>query len=136
MTKNQSPSAKIKKAKHFLREWRKYRRLTQEELAERIDVTAGAISQLENGLINYTQPTLEALADALDCAPGDILSKDPRLPENRQDVAEMTALLADMPDTFRDRLIAMMREAAKVAAPQQAPQSASSVPKPAKAKAH
>lgn len=77
MAKKITPHPKPKKATHFIREWRKHRHLTQEQLAERIDVTSGTISQLENGLINYTQPTLEALAYALSCSPGDLLSTDP-----------------------------------------------------------
>lgn len=77
MAKTITPHPKPAKPRHFLREWRKYRRLTQEKLAERTELTSGAISQLENGIVNYTQPTLEALAYALSCEPGDILSRDP-----------------------------------------------------------
>lgn len=63
--------------RHFIREWRKYRNLTLERLAERIDVTHGALSQLERGETNYTQPMLEALADALQCTPGDLVTRPP-----------------------------------------------------------
>lgn len=73
------PIPKPEKARHFIKEWRKYRGLTQEQLAGRIEQTSGAISQLENGIINYTQPTLEAIAYALRCEPGDLLSRDPNL---------------------------------------------------------
>jgi len=62
-----------------VREWRKFRSLTQEQLAERIGKTHGAISQLENGKIDYTQGMLEALSDALRCDPGDLLSRDPQV---------------------------------------------------------
>lgn len=69
---------------HFVKEWRKHRKLTQEQLAEQIGSTSGAISQLENGIINYTQPTLEALAKALKCRAGDILlgAPDPDTPQS------------------------------------------------------
>ena len=63
--------------RHFIRQWRTFRGLTQEQLAARADVTPGAISQLEVGRISYTQPTLEAIADALQCTPGDLLNVDP-----------------------------------------------------------
>lgn len=63
--------------RHFIREWRKHRNLTLERLAERIDVTHGALSQLERGETNYTQPMLEALADALQCTPGDLVTRPP-----------------------------------------------------------
>lgn len=62
---------------HFVREWRKYRGLTLEQLAERVEVTHGALSQLERGLVNYTQPMLEALADALNCEAGDLIMRNP-----------------------------------------------------------
>lgn len=64
-------------ARHFIRQWRKHRGLTQERLAERIDMSMSSISQLENGKQNYTQATLEAIADALQCSPGDLLMRDP-----------------------------------------------------------
>lgn len=62
----------------FIRAWRKHRGLTLERLAERIDVTAGALSQLERGDTGYTQPMLEALAEALTCEPADLLMRDPK----------------------------------------------------------
>lgn len=61
----------------YIKQWRKHRHLTQEQLAERIGVTPGAISQLELGRVGYTQPMLEALADALQCSAGDLLTVDP-----------------------------------------------------------
>jgi transcriptional regulator with XRE-family HTH domain len=68
---------KTGKPRHFIRQWRKFRGLTQVRLAERIGQTHGAISQLERGLVGYTQPTLEALAEALQCEPGDLITRDP-----------------------------------------------------------
>jgi len=136
MAKKPPPRPKPKKARHFVHEWRKYRKLTQEELAERIGVTPGAISQLENGIVNYTQPTLEALAVALECEPGDILSKDPRLSPPRPELAELMALAADMPRTFLDHLIGMMTESSKAGELPPAPLPASQHPKPAKEKSY
>jgi len=71
------PVPKPSKPRHFVRQWRKYRMLTIEQLAERIGVTHGAIGQLERGEVNYTQPMLEAIADALMCEPGDLVMRDP-----------------------------------------------------------
>ena len=65
------------KRSHFIKAWRKYRKLTLEQVAERLDVTAGALSQLERGDIGYTQPMLEALAEALNCEPSDLIVRDP-----------------------------------------------------------
>lgn len=64
-------------ARTFIREWRKKNKLTLERLAEEIGVTAGAISQLERGQVQYTQPMLEALAAALHCSPSDLISRSP-----------------------------------------------------------
>lgn len=61
----------------YIREWRKFRNLTLERMAERIGVTAGALSQLERGDVAYTQPMLEALAEALGCEPSDLITRDP-----------------------------------------------------------
>jgi transcriptional regulator with XRE-family HTH domain len=55
--------------------------LTQEQLAERIGVSVGAISQLETGRVSYTQAMLEALADALGCDPADLLIRNPTDPD-------------------------------------------------------
>jgi len=63
--------------RHFIKQWLRHRGLTQVRLADRIGVTHGALSQLENGKISYTQPMLEALADALQCEPPDLLWREP-----------------------------------------------------------
>jgi transcriptional regulator with XRE-family HTH domain len=63
--------------RHFIREWRKFRDLTLERLAERVGVTHGAIAQLERGEVAYTQSMLEALADGLNCSPADLIGRPP-----------------------------------------------------------
>ena len=62
---------------YYFREWRKYRGYTQETLADMIGVTASSISQLETGKQGFTDATLESLAYALRCSPGDLLMRDP-----------------------------------------------------------
>lgn len=68
--------------RHFVREWRKHRQLTLEALAGQIGVTHGALSQLERGETAYTQSMLEALADALECTPSDLISRSPDAASN------------------------------------------------------
>ena len=68
---------------HFIREWRKHRGLTLEQLGERVGVTAGALSQLERGEVNYTQPMLEALAEELKTTPGSLVSWPPEKDSGR-----------------------------------------------------
>lgn len=63
--------------RHFIKEWRKHRKMTQEQLAERIGVAVSTISQLETMKQGYSQPTLEAIADVLDCEPADLLMRKP-----------------------------------------------------------
>lgn len=75
-----SPNAATRR-RTFIREWRKDRGLSLDALAERIGVSKGSLSQLENGHISYTQGTLEAIADALACQPQDLLARDPSDPE-------------------------------------------------------
>lgn len=71
------PRPKRQAPRHYIRQWRLHRGLTLEQLAERVGVTHGALSQLERGLINYTQPMLENLAFALQCEPADLIMRDP-----------------------------------------------------------
>lgn len=61
----------------FLKQWREYRDLTQEQLAGRVGWSVGNVSQLERGLQGYSQEGLEALAEALQCDPGQLLTVDP-----------------------------------------------------------
>lgn len=64
---------------YFFRAWRKHRGLTIEQLADRVEMSVSSISQLERGLQGFSDTTLLALADALRCEPGDLLSRDPRV---------------------------------------------------------
>src|SRR5262252_1853026 len=61
----------------FIREWRKYRGLTLEKVADRLDMTPGHISMLERGQRGYTQETLEAVAAALQTDVASLLMRDP-----------------------------------------------------------
>ncbi|AYD00001.1 helix-turn-helix transcriptional regulator [Neorhizobium sp. NCHU2750] len=75
--KKVKPNFKKPKARYFFKEWRKHRGLTQEDLAERVGVSTSSISQLERGLQGFTDSTLEAIAEALSCKPGDLLMRNP-----------------------------------------------------------
>ena len=63
--------------RYYFKEWRKKRGFTQEELGEIVGMTASSLSQLENYKQGFSKETLEALANALSCTPGDLLSRDP-----------------------------------------------------------
>jgi transcriptional regulator with XRE-family HTH domain len=68
--------------KWFLKEWRKFRGLSQEKLGERIGVSKGDISNWEKGKRRYNQDLLEQLAEALECEPADLIMRDPTDPES------------------------------------------------------
>ena len=65
----------------FLKEWREFRRLTQEQLADRIGISRVMVSKIERGLNPYHQAFLEAAAVALMCEPADLLVRDPSQPD-------------------------------------------------------
>jgi transcriptional regulator with XRE-family HTH domain len=67
--------------RHFIREWRKHRGLTQDQLAERIGINRAYISKIESGARRYDQPFLEAAAEVLQCAPADLIMRNPADPE-------------------------------------------------------
>lgn len=67
--------------KLYLKQWRTYRGLTQERLAERVGMTQGMISHLEKGRADYSGDTLAKLGDALSCEPQDLLMRDPTKPD-------------------------------------------------------
>jgi len=61
----------------FLRQWREYRNLTQDDLAERLGTSKASISRIEAGQQAYTQDFLEACADALRTDPASLLMRNP-----------------------------------------------------------
>lgn len=71
--------------KTYIKQWRKLRRLSLRQLAERLESTPGgdllashaSLSRIENGIQAYTQPVLEAVAVALDCTVLDLLGSNP-----------------------------------------------------------
>lgn len=75
------PQMKPQYGRTFIREWRLHRNLTLEQLADRIDTTHASLSRIERGKQPYTQPMLEALADALQTDPASLLMRDPSSPD-------------------------------------------------------
>lgn len=65
----------------FIKEWREYRNLTQDQLGERLETSGGSISRIESGTQPYTQDTLEALADALQTDAASLLMRNPNDPD-------------------------------------------------------
>lgn len=61
----------------FLKEWRLYRKFTQERVAERLDIDRTLLSKIENARSPYSQGLLEALAEAYHCSVADLIMRNP-----------------------------------------------------------
>lgn len=72
--------AEMARKPHYIKEWRKHRGLTQEQLAARIEIDRSYLVKIENGKRRYDQPFLEAAALALRCEPADLIMRDPTQP--------------------------------------------------------
>lgn len=91
-----------KPAKHFFREWRKFRKMSQEQVAEAMDTTKATISRMETGKTQYNADYLQALAQALGIQAPDLF----RSPEARSSIDRMLdefpPELADEADLIRE----------------------------------
>lgn len=65
----------------FIKEWRKYKDLTQEQVAERAGLDQSTVQRIENGKLPYTEETLERFAFAYGCDVIDILTVNPLAPD-------------------------------------------------------
>lgn len=73
--------------KHYIKEWRNYRGLSLRKLADRIGADSegqpllshASISRIERDIQTYTRDTLNLLANALHCAPSQLLNESPEL---------------------------------------------------------
>lgn len=89
--------------KHYMKEWRKFRHLTQEQAAARLDVTQATLSRVENLLIPYSQELLEGAAIAYSCNdPSDILNVNPF---KEGEVIDLTQLLRDATPEIRAEIL-------------------------------
>jgi transcriptional regulator with XRE-family HTH domain len=55
--------------------------LNQEQAADRIGIKQGTLSRIERGELPYNQDFLETVAEAYGCEPEDLLSFNPRTPD-------------------------------------------------------
>ncbi len=92
----------------FIREWRKYRGLTLEKLADQVGITHGNLSRVERGLRPYSQTLLEALSDALKTEPASLLMRDPH------DAEGVWTVWEKIPTTERARAIEVLKALAKI----------------------
>lgn len=91
----------------YFAEWREWKGLTQQELADRMETTAGTISRVENGTRDWSKGYLEAFSYVIGCPnvidpitrpPGAPISLDDMLRDaspdmRRQAIAVVEAIL-------------------------------------------
>lgn len=65
------------KTPHYLKEWRKFRRMTQQELADALGTSKSVISDMERGELQLSPKWLRRIAPVLETQPGHILDHDP-----------------------------------------------------------
>lgn len=65
----------------YIKQWRKFRGLTQARLADRVGMSTGNLSNIETGKQPANMWQLQALAEALQCEVVDLLIRDPSDPE-------------------------------------------------------
>lgn len=94
---------------HFIREWRKHAGMTQEQLAAKIGVAVSTISQLETLKQGYSQPTLEAIADALECEPADLLMRKPPNKDDTDPDNGMWSIWETLDAPARNQVIAIAK---------------------------
>lgn len=73
--------SKTERRRTFIKDWREKRGLSQERLAERLDMSPAQLSRIENAVQGYTQDVLEAIADALETDAASLIMRDPNAPE-------------------------------------------------------
>ena len=96
-------SKQPQRRKNYVAAWRKHRNMTQEELGELAGMSGGNVSLIERGAINYTTESLDKLATALGCEPGDLLKIDPGK------LDELDAVLAAIPSEQRRRAARLLK---------------------------
>lgn len=77
MAKKVVPRFKQQRRAIFLRQWRKHRGLTLQQLAESIGTTHPTLSRIETGKQPYSQGILEAAASRLNTDVASLLMRDP-----------------------------------------------------------
>ena len=94
---------------HYLRAWRRYRGLTQEQLAERAGISHSTVSRVENGESDLTRTTAAPLAAALKIRTADLF-RDPADPDDAWSTAAKIAALSPERRRILARFLASLAE--------------------------
>ena len=89
---------------NFLKAWREFRHMTQDELGEAAGTTGSVVSLLESGGRKLSPKWLRRLAPALNTSPGYLLDHDPQnLPTDVLDT------WASIPEADRPKALEMLK---------------------------
>jgi transcriptional regulator with XRE-family HTH domain len=72
----------------YIKKYRNYRKLTQAELAEKVDISIPFLSDIENGKKWISPNTLVKMADTLNIEAYELLKPDRVLPDNTVNIIE------------------------------------------------
>jgi transcriptional regulator with XRE-family HTH domain len=89
---------------HFLREWRKFRHMTQQELADAVGTSKTVVSEMERGNLQLSPKWLRKFAPVLRTQPGHILDHDPE--ELDSDIIDIWARIDERD---RDQALRVLR---------------------------
>lgn len=81
------------KPPHYLREWREFREMTQEELADAVGTSKSVISDMERGKLQLSPKWLRRFAPVLKVQPGYILDYAPEDLDN--DIIDIWGRIAE-----------------------------------------
>lgn len=98
--------------KTFLKEWRLYRGLSQEQASLRLDMDRSNLSRVERAEIPYSQGLLEAAAEAYACEPWDLLNVNPLV---EGEVIDISNMLKDASPEERAEIIGFAKGRLKAA---------------------
>lgn len=91
--------------KHYIREWRKYRGFTQEQLANAIAIHRSQLNKIERGRRYHTRPIIEAIAASLRCEPDDLVRRHP------SHTSELETLYMSLSAADRSRALDLLKQA-------------------------
>ena len=92
--------------RHYLKQWRAKRGMTQQRLADAVEKSRGLIAQYEIGETEIPEGMLYELAVALRCDPWDILRVNP---EKEGDVVDITDELRQLDAKNRSEALGYIR---------------------------
>lgn len=91
--------AKDKTARHYLREWRKFRGYTLEHVAERVGMSHQNLGKIERGRVPYNEVLLDILSEIYRTDRGSLIMRDPSVKD------AFWSIYDQLPAPERNRLV-------------------------------